>query len=75
MSPISCDYNLKGLTLTIGFSPQERHAGQLILDVTYGIAIASREDFLIKTAEAVMNTISIAVSPAMWIINPIPISK
>ncbi|KAI0062571.1 cytochrome P450 [Artomyces pyxidatus] len=49
------------------------HAGQLIMDVTYGIPIKTREDPLIKTAEAVMSTISIAVSPVMWVYNPIPL--
>ncbi|KAI0313067.1 cytochrome P450 [Amylostereum chailletii] len=51
------------------------HSGQLILDATYGIPISSREDKFIKTAEKVMGTISIAVSPAMWIINPVLLCK
>lgn len=53
----------------------QRHAAQLILDVTYGISISSREDSLVGTAEAVMRAISIAISPLMWILNPIPLCE
>ena len=46
-----------------------------MLDVTYGIEVTSNEDALVKTAEGVMSAISIAVSPAMWVVNPIPLSE
>ncbi|KAJ7171159.1 cytochrome P450 [Mycena filopes] len=46
-------------------------AGQLILEVTYGIPVRSSSDPLVQNAEAVMDVISVALSPAMWIINPI----
>ncbi|ETW81164.1 cytochrome P450 monooxygenase 6 [Heterobasidion irregulare TC 32-1] len=49
------------------------HAGQVILDVTYGVTVTSREDPLIRIAEAVMDATSVAISPAMWVLNPIPI--
>ncbi|KAI0311565.1 cytochrome P450 [Amylostereum chailletii] len=51
------------------------HAGQLILDATYGISITSRSDMLVRTAERVMGDISIAVSPVMWMFNPVLLSK
>ncbi|KAH9889257.1 cytochrome P450 [Cubamyces lactineus] len=45
-------------------------SGQLIIDVTYGIMIESVEDPLLKCAEAVMDTTSVALSPPMWLMNP-----
>ncbi|OJT05249.1 O-methylsterigmatocystin oxidoreductase [Trametes pubescens] len=54
-----------------GFSEHLRlRSGQLIIDVTYGIMIESVEDPLLKTAEAVMDVTSVALSPPMWLINP-----
>ncbi|KZT21922.1 cytochrome P450 [Neolentinus lepideus HHB14362 ss-1] len=48
-------------------------AGQLIMSVTYGINVESQDDPLIRTAEAVMSVTSIALSPSMWLVNPIAI--
>ncbi|KAL1945436.1 hypothetical protein VTO73DRAFT_2287 [Trametes versicolor] len=45
-------------------------SGQLIIDVTYGIMIENVEDPLLKTAEAVMDVTSVALSPPMWLMNP-----
>ncbi|KAI0741393.1 cytochrome P450 [Daedaleopsis nitida] len=48
---------------------------QLILDVTYGIQADSHEDPFVQTADAVMATFSLALSPPMWLINPALILK
>ncbi|KAJ7249314.1 cytochrome P450 [Mycena rebaudengoi] len=48
-------------------------AAQLILGVTYGIPIKSFQDPLVQNAEAVMDVVSVALSPVMWIINPVSI--
>ncbi|KAJ7615483.1 cytochrome P450 [Roridomyces roridus] len=50
-------------------------SAQGIFDVTYGIRVTSWDDSLIHTAEAVMTTVSLALNPGMWIINPLPIFK
>ncbi|THH17023.1 hypothetical protein EW146_g3718 [Bondarzewia mesenterica] len=50
-------------------------SNQLIIDVTYGISITSSKDPLIQVAEAVMSTVSVALSPVMWIVNPFAISQ
>lgn len=58
-----------------GFSEHLRlRSGQLIIDVTYGIMIENVEDPLLKTAEAVMDVTSVALSPPMWLMNPSAIS-
>lgn len=58
-----------------GFSEHLRlRSGQLIIDVTYGIMIENVEDPLLKTAEAVMDITSVALSPPMWLMNPLAIS-
>ncbi|PPQ99020.1 hypothetical protein CVT26_014397 [Gymnopilus dilepis] len=49
------------------------HAGQLIIDVTYGLPVTSFEDPLIQLAERVLKTVSLSVSPMMWVLNPVPI--
>ncbi|KAJ7320876.1 cytochrome P450 [Mycena albidolilacea] len=46
---------------------------QVIFEVTYGISVQSWDDTLVQTAEAVMDVVSIALYPSMWIINPISI--
>ncbi|KAJ7186132.1 cytochrome P450 [Mycena filopes] len=46
-------------------------SAQAIFDVTYGISVKSSDDRLVRTAEAVMDMVSIALNPAMWIINPV----
>ena len=45
------------------------------MGATYGIPIKSSEDPLINTAEEVMRVVSLALSPAMWLINPISLGK
>ena len=45
------------------------------MGATYGIPIKSSEDPLIHTAEEVMRVVSLALSPAMWLINPISLGK
>ncbi|KAI0753465.1 cytochrome P450 [Daedaleopsis nitida] len=50
-------------------------ASQLILDVTYGITVDSDDDPFVRTADAVMATASLALSPALWLINPTTILK
>ncbi|KAI0048494.1 cytochrome P450 [Auriscalpium vulgare] len=47
------------------------HAGQLIIDVTYGIQISSRTDRLVVLGGAVMDAMSVAITPVMWIVNPV----
>ncbi|KAJ7671828.1 cytochrome P450 [Mycena rosella] len=48
-------------------------SAQAIFDVTYGISVKSFDDRLVSTAEAVMDVVSLALNPGMWILNPIPI--
>lgn len=49
------------------------YSGQLIIDVTYGIPILSRDHKLIKTAEAVMHSIGVALSPVFSVFNLTPL--
>ncbi|KAI0043715.1 cytochrome P450 [Auriscalpium vulgare] len=49
------------------------HSGQLIMDVVYGITVKNRQDKWVQTAEDVMETIAMAVSPVMWVVNPVPL--
>lgn len=53
----------------------DRRATQVVIDVTYGISVTSPHDPLIVLAERVMSAVSIALSPPMWIINPVSIGK
>ncbi|EJF56159.1 cytochrome P450 [Dichomitus squalens] len=45
--------------------------GQTIMGATYGIPIESRQDPLIRTADEYMGAVSLALSPAMWLVNPL----
>ncbi|KAI0043718.1 cytochrome P450 [Auriscalpium vulgare] len=49
------------------------HSGQLIVDVTYGLSIKSREHKLIHLAEEVMDSITIGLTPLFWVFNPVPL--
>ena len=40
------------------------------MDVTYGIDVDTADDPLIQTTERVMDVTSLAISPAMWLVNP-----
>ena len=51
-----------------------RHSAQLIIDVTYGIAITSFDNKLIHIAEELMNNVTIWLTPVFWIFNPVLIS-
>ncbi|KAI0753482.1 cytochrome P450 [Daedaleopsis nitida] len=55
------------------FDHNRLRAGQLIMDVTYGISVKSPCDRLIQIADAVMDVVSVALSPSMWLVNPIAI--
>ena len=44
--------------------------GQTIMGATYGIPIESRQDPLIQLADEYMGAVSLALSPAMWLVNP-----
>ncbi|KAJ7152979.1 cytochrome P450 [Mycena filopes] len=48
-------------------------SAQVMFDVSYGISVTSWDHQLIRTAEAVMDVVSLALSPSMWIINTISI--
>ncbi|KAJ7756757.1 cytochrome P450 [Mycena maculata] len=50
-------------------------SAQIILEVTYGISVKSSDDPVLRNAEAVMDVVSTALSPGMWIINPISILR
>ncbi|EIM79553.1 cytochrome P450 [Stereum hirsutum FP-91666 SS1] len=50
-------------------------ATQVVIDVTYGISVTSPNDHLIVVAERVMNAVSIALSPPLWIINPVSLVR
>ncbi|KAI0041289.1 cytochrome P450 [Auriscalpium vulgare] len=45
-------------------------AGQLIIDVTYGIQISSRTGRLAVLGVAVMDAVSVGIAPVMWVVNP-----
>ncbi|KAF4610285.1 hypothetical protein D9613_010679 [Agrocybe pediades] len=49
------------------------HAGQLIISATYGLKVESFMDPLIQQAEAALAALSFALSPVMWVVNPVPI--
>ena len=57
------------------FHCRTSYSGQLIIDVTYGIPILSRDHKLIKTAEAVMHSIGVALSPVFSVFNLTPLCE
>ncbi|KAK6978085.1 cytochrome P450, partial [Favolaschia claudopus] len=46
-------------------------SAQVMFHVNYGLSVSSWDHHFIHTAEAVMEVVSLALSPSMWIVNPI----
>ncbi|KAK7038507.1 cytochrome P450 [Favolaschia claudopus] len=46
-------------------------SAQVMFHVNYGISVTSWDHPLVRNAERVMEVVSIALSPSMWIVNPI----
>ncbi|KDR79686.1 hypothetical protein GALMADRAFT_243769 [Galerina marginata CBS 339.88] len=51
------------------------HAVQLIIDVTYGIQVTSFDHPLVQLATRVLTALPVLMSPAMWVLNPIPLVR
>ncbi|KAF4616051.1 hypothetical protein D9613_011353 [Agrocybe pediades] len=49
------------------------YSARTMLDITYGIQITSTDNVIVKLVDTVVNTISLAVSPMMLVINPLPL--
>lgn len=48
------------------------HASQLIMRYTYGIDVDSCHDRYVRTAQAVMDAVSVAGKPGAWIVDALP---
>jgi len=51
---------------------QISYSARIMLDITYGFQITSTDNVIVKLVDTVVNTISLAVSPMMLVVNPLP---
>ncbi|RPD57314.1 cytochrome P450 [Lentinus tigrinus ALCF2SS1-7] len=55
------------------FEHIQLRAGQLIMDVTYGVTVEDAMDPFVQTAQHVMDVVAVGLSPPLWLLNPLAI--